>query len=376
MLAVLWQWISQFDIEPNDPQKSYWLINCDFGFVRRGLGGEVAQILAGNAGVSELVLTLLVSSVAALPACSLVVVVLLLARQCTTPSVALAVLLVCSPLTFDPLFRNRTPDQLGLVFLVGAAFILLFTRGKARVLGIVAAGIFGGAIALIHEASMAVWGIFALVILASVEENLRWRTIAGLGLFGPAAASIAAVSLCGRRDASLVSSLLGQPEVEQHLRNVPSGDPRYGEIIRFMGDGLGDSVALVASVPIWKLALMVAWGIAMLFVHAWWCRKLVAGFQLGIFDSRAAALAWLAVGAAAILVFATGIDWLRWFSSYGTGVLVVGAFRLGRKSPHEQFEWEGTLPSLAVGVAVYLATRAPVIPEGPYAPFGFVTWWF
>ncbi|QGF23868.1 hypothetical protein [Raineyella fluvialis] len=187
-VVVAYQVLAQMRFRPDEMQVSYWLVTYDYGFVRRGLGGEIIQLLSGRADRVPTWLTYLAPwSAALLPAIALYLVIAALVRHGTRSSVALAMLLACSPWTFDALIAYGRPDQFGLVWLITVGAVLLPTRGRppALVAVLTVLGLAGGVLTLVHEASMGIWGIVVLVLIAVADTAPRTKVWESLTLFIP-----------------------------------------------------------------------------------------------------------------------------------------------------------------------------------------------
>jgi hypothetical protein len=363
-------------IKPSDFEKSYWLVNYDFGFVRRGLGGEVLQLLGGGEVSTPLILAAIWST-ALLPVAALAGLVILLVRRGTTASIAVAALIVCSPWTFEALWRYHRPDQYGLVAMIVVGLVIVATsRGRTpRLVWLALIGLAMGVLVFVHEASMVLWGVGALVLVALAHEPARWRMWAAVVLLSPAMVASVVVLAAGRAEPSVVDRLMSQPASQAYPAVV-----EHGEVLVYLDDTLADSVRRVADIAVKQQALMAAWILATVVIHAaWLIASRISGRRVDWLTG--AALAGMAL--AGIFVFATGVDWIRWGCSLGTIALVIIAFHLLSLQPGigRTQVWTGQLELWMVAVGVYLATRQLIGPDGipqgasMWGVLPFIKWW-
>lgn len=350
-------------------QLSYWLINYRFGFIRRGLGGQLMLWLGGG----ELPLPLLQAASYAtvvIPLVALGTLMWLLVRRFTQSSVLLALLLAASPWTVQALADAKRPDQFGLAFLVAAGSSVVVARTGRRIALMAAVGLVGGVLVLVHEASLLVWGVMALPLVASTPRKAVAQFADALLLFGPGVLAATSVLLLGRSGPGVVADLLSQPEVGRYSE-LPVTHPHYASIIVHMGDGLTDSVSFVLTMEPWRMAAMLLFGASLAGFHWFFLRAWAPEVKFAFAGWRGRT-AWTLVMASVAIVFATGVDWPRWFASFGTGVLVVGGLLLLR-APGPR--WDGRLDPWAAAAAVYLATRQSYVAYGWWIPSEYVRWW-
>jgi hypothetical protein len=369
-LVIAFQCLQPMDLRPLSFHLSYWLVNYDFGFVRRGLGGEALQLLGGGT-VTTPVMYAAVWSTSVVPVVALAGLVMLLIRHGTTASIAVAVLIACSPWTFEPLWGYRRPDGYGLVALIGVALVLLRAERHRRMLWLAVIGLAMGGLALVHEVSVAVWGIGGLVLVALARESVRWRLLAAVALFWPAAVVVLLILTAGRAEPAVLDGLMSQPASRAFL---PPGADGGASVLWYLDDTVADSVRFVAGLPVQRKLLMVTWIIAVLVIHAGWIR--VAGVWLRRIDWLAVA-AIAVIGMVAVWVFATGSDWQRWGCSYGTVALVIVAYQALMVEPGSRGAavWSGQIPPWMIAAGMYLATRRLMAPDGDPSILAYIRWW-
>jgi hypothetical protein len=363
---------------------SYFVIDYTTGFIRRGLAGEILGLF-GSAHYF--------GGLAVLRWIPTVVFVLGLAAVAWSVAVRsgrsqrrrlLALLIPVLPFGFAfALFSART-DLLGGAAL--AAFAVVLTRVTTTRATLIASAVYGATLAvltLIHEATPFLFGLGSLAALTVLADRLcarGFRACVVLTL-GPAVLVAMALAAFGRTKVSpqlcqavqhgmMNHPLAGKPTVGQLLTGfkhyvdyhdwfcrafLPLFDMTFTEGLRFVGS-IG--VVALAGSTIYGIVTLV---ISMLSIGH------VSGVPVRRFTAilRSRPLAML-IGVVMILpVFATGVDWVRWW--------VVIAFDLGivfllytRDQPEtDEPPTRRTLVVFAVG-AILLA----VVPIGIIPGFG------
>jgi len=272
---------------------------------------------------------------------ALLVLVEALVRRGTASSCSMALLVAASPFTIDYLFVDHRPDLLAIVVLVGVGAVV--TRAtRAVVPWLVALGVAFGAMVLVHEDVLLIqipWAI-ALVALATlgregvvhggggpgVGRELT-RRLAAL-LAAPAVAAVAVVAY-GLPSARTVAELRS---------DVAAYHLGPGTMFAYLPDSIGTSMRLVGSIPPSAKAHTVLLGGILVALQLAW---VVAWVRPGIwapFGRRGNRLLGAVLGAVILVatgvLFATGVDWLRWFADCGTAWLVVQAFAVLLESEH------------------------------------------
>jgi hypothetical protein len=223
---------------------------------------------------------------------------------------------------------------------------------------------------------MVLWGVGGLVLLAVAHEPLRWRIRAAVVLLWPALVAILVVAAAGRAEPRVVDGLMSQPATTALYPSVVD----RGGLLVYLDDTLADSVRQVADIP-WKMqVLMAAWILPTVVIHAGWLvASRVSGRRLDWLTGAALA----AMGLAAVLVFATAVDWPRWGCSFGTTALVIVAFHVLSLQPESGRTrvWTGQLELWMIAVGVYLTTRQLVAPDGIsrganiWGVWPYIKWW-
>ncbi|NTY59029.1 hypothetical protein [Mycolicibacterium sphagni] len=369
---------------PNGYWYSYFVIDYSVGFIRRGLAGEILGMFGPQHYFGGLLILRWMPTVLFVLGLAAVAWSVAVRAGRSERRRLLALLIPVLPFGFAfALFSART-DALGAVALVG--FAIALTRVTTARATVIASAIFGlvlAVLSLIHEATPFLFGLGALAALTVLAERLdakEFRASVALAL-GPPIMVAVALAAFGKHTVS------GQLcELVQHFpMNHPlAGKPTLGQLLRgfhyyvdyhdwfcraflpLFDMSLVEGLRFVGSIGVVALAGSTAYGIVTLVIS-----MLAIGHVSGVPVRRFGAilrgrpLAML-VGVVMILpVFATGVDWVRWW--------VIIAFDLGivfllytRDQPEvDQPLTRRTLIVFAVG-AILLA----VIPIGIIPGFG------
>jgi hypothetical protein len=349
--------------------RSLWYVTYRFGFVRRGLAGEVVRVALGDTP-SLRAIDLAQNVVALLMLAAAGALVVLLCRRRTVIGYATAALLVVAPFSFDSVGGQRRPDLFGYLLLTGLGLWAATGRPRAVTLGAVGGALLAVA-ALVSEASPLIVGPWlALVVLAAnrARPRARGETAVALTLCTiPSLLTLAVLSSAGRADTPTVALLEGAapPEIRGH-----------GTVFAYLGDTVRSSFERVMSRPNQWLSILVGGAFVALFLY---CASGCAPYARAIFrwllPTTRGRRAWIATTVvAAGVLFALGFDWLRWITSIGFSALLASAAIValdGRSpiGPACRDEWHVPLPpALAVSVrgvttviaGTYLLVLAPL----------------
>lgn len=332
--------------------QSHWFVDYRYGFVRRGLGGQIT-------GQSELAVNAALITCWVVPIVAIVVVLELLVRRWTVASTSLAMLIACSPFVVDELVYYRRTDQLGLAVVVLVGVACLYLR-RWLFPAVVTLGLALGMIVFIHEATLLIWG-FATIPIIFAAGNRSWGHNVRLSIaaVGPALTAVLIILVAGKVTPAIATQLREDAEL------------RGPTVFRYLVQGVFDSVGEVYYVGLHKHFAQLTLGALLVLVHVLWFRGSVGHRWLSRFTSLDRATQTglvLLMGSAVFAVFATGIDWMRWFSGFGTVALVVIAFAV--LSTHERQIATRTVPIswALVAVMVYLMTLTPTPEIDPNVP--------
>ncbi|KDE97455.1 hypothetical protein Y900_000545 [Mycolicibacterium aromaticivorans JS19b1 = JCM 16368] len=370
-------------VVPDGYWYSYFAIDYSVGFIRRGLAGEMLDLFGAAHYFGGLAVLRWIPTVAFVLGLAGVAWSVAVRSGRSQRRRLTALLIPVLPFGFAfALFSART-DLLGGAAL--ALFAVLLTRVATRAT-VMASAVFGLTLAvltLIHEATPFLFGLGVLSALTVLARHLDakafWTSV--VAALGPPVLVALALAAFGRQKVSpqlcqlvqhgpMNHPLAGKPTIGQLLSGfhyyvdyhdwfcrafLPLFDMTFGEGVRFVG-----SIGVVA------LAGSTVYGLATLLIGMLAISH-VAGVPVRRFTAilRGRPLAML-VGIVMILpVFATGVDWVRWW--------VIIAFDLGvvfllytRNQPEiDEPPTRRTLIVFAVG-AILLA----VIPIGIIPGFG------
>ena len=318
---------------------SYYAIDYSLGFVRRGLGGELANLLPGDNAFAAQRIGRWVCSVAfyiALAALAWWIAV----RSGRRIQLALLVVVLPFGFAFGLL-------QAGSTLFGGTALILFglaIARAKSDRAVLITCAVFGAALVvlvLIHEAIPLLFGLGVVAVLAVLASGLDTRSfLAGCALaLGPGlvtALLVAALGkhgigdqLCALIPHALVNNpLAGKPTLSQLLNGYTYYDDYHQwacrNITPFYNRDLVDGIRYVGRLGAAGMIVNTVYGI-------------------GVFALAIAAIAWVSgvppkrmsvllrrrgifVALAALMVvpvFATGVDWVRWWVSLSLDIGVV-----------------------------------------------------
>lgn len=290
--------------------KSAWFVDYRYGFVRRGLGGQIT-------GQSELAVNAAIITCWVVPIIAILVVLEMLVRRWTAASTSLAILLACSPFVVGELAYFRRTDQLGLVVLVlvGVACLQLKRSLLPALTGL---GAVLAVLVFVHEGTLLIWGLAAVPIVFGTGNRSRLGNIRlCAAAVGPALLALVGIVIAGRVTPAVATQLR-----EDAALPGPT-------VFRFLSQGIADSFGEVSYVGMGKHLTQLTLGALLILVHIVWIRRGVGLQWASMFtrlDQRTLAAVSAVTGGAVLMVFATGIDWMRWFSSFGAAALVVVAF--------------------------------------------------
>ncbi|CAM3962532.1 hypothetical protein [Smaragdicoccus niigatensis] len=332
--------------------KSAWFVDYRYGFVRRGLGGQIT-------GQSELAVNAAIAMCWVLPIIAIVVVLELLVRRWTAASTSLAILLACSPLVVGELAYFRRTDQLGLVVLVLVGVACLQLR-RSLLPTLAGLGVVLAVLVFVHEATLLIWGLAAVPMVFVTGNRSRLRNIRlSAAAVGPGLLALVGIVIAGRVT----------PAVATQLReDAALGGPT---VFRFLSQGIADSFGEVSYVGLSKHLAQLTLGALLILVHVVWIRRSVGLQWVSMFtrlDRRTLLAVSALTGGTVFAVFATGIDWMRWFSSFGATALVVVAFAVLAVDERPMSSRTVHVSWTQVAVVAYLTILSPTPEFEPSLP--------
>jgi hypothetical protein len=349
--------------------RSLWYVTYEFGFVRRGLAGEIVRgVLGATPSLRAVDLSQnLIALVMLAAATSLVV---LLCRRRTVIAYATAGLLVFAPFSFDSVGGQRRPDLFGYLLLAAVGLWAASGRPRAITLAAVGGALLAGS-ALVSEASPLIVGPWlVLVVLAVARTCPRARGESGVVVTlcaVPSVVTLAVLTSAGRADSATVAVLeqSAPPEIRGH-----------GTVFAYLGDTVRSSFERVMSRPNQWLSILVGGVFVALFLYcARDCAPYARAMLRWLLPTTLGRRAWIsATVLAAGVLFALGFDWLRWITSIGFAALLASAAIVAldgrsRVGPQGRERWHVPVPSslrvstrgaTTVVIATYLLVLAPL----------------
>ena len=222
-------------------ERSLWYVNYRYGFVRRGLPGEVLRQVLGHTPTRHEI-DVVQFVIAALLILVIAVLVVVLCRHRNVIGYGLAGLIVASPFVFDTIWSERRPDLLAFVFLVVIAIWAAVSRVDAVVLGavggiLIAAATFAGETAALLVGP---WLVVVVAAAARVVSVSRARQVLAMALATlPWVLSLFVLLATGRASEATVLKLDRAAPPIFRGRGLAT-------VFVFLGDNLSESVDRVA----------------------------------------------------------------------------------------------------------------------------------
>jgi hypothetical protein len=357
--------------EPNLQFFSYYAINYDQGFVRRGLAGELLDLFPADLYFTGLLILRWLVPALFVAAIAVVAWTVAVRFGRSERRLMLALLIPMLPFGFARAVVVPTPDLVGAAALaVFAVTLVVVTKDRSL---LVASAVYGAAIAvltLIHEAIpflQALGAVLAIVVL--VRSSVRTQRLSVLLAVAPGLVVAGAVALLGRVDASSQCARLPHRRVDFPITLTPdqvlNGEHAYTDYhdwtCRFITvttrNNPLEGFTEIGWIP-W-IGSMVA-GIALLTVTILLIKG-VSGVPFGRFrEALRGRLWWVALAALLVLpVFATTSDWTRWWVAISFDVGLVYLLYASRRPESSQAATRRTRISFAV--AILLLALLPIL---------------
>ncbi len=347
-------------IAPIDASMSgSWLVTYEFGFVRRGLGGELLRLASG--GHPDVGATVLARSTFLIAGLCFLGLALALARRGGWHAI-LGLAIAAAPVAISPFALQTHPDLFGFVPLT---VVLLAVRavGRRRDLMLLAAGVLSGVLVLQHESPLLIqvpWMLLA--VAASTQAESLWHRIRLVALVAvPAAVGGVVVLGWGRATHAQIAALQATSTDQETLRGMS-----------YLGDTLSDSLGRVAELLPYlggSVALGVLYvGVQVVLLR--WCvpRWPVRGDGL----TRVGAVGIL-IGL--VVLLATAFEWTRWFQMEAlSGLMVLGYAALKRTEATTWTRQQTTFRALVLVAVGYLLPPMPPLLAPLSYVFSRVTW--
>ncbi|XCI62772.1 hypothetical protein MPNTM1_03937 [Mycolicibacterium parafortuitum] len=350
--------------EPNLQFFSYYVVNYDDGFIRRGLGGEIVDLFPADSYFTGLlVLRWLIPGLfcAAIAAVGWTVAVRFGRSE---RRLMLALLLPMLPFGLLRAVVVPTPDLLGATAL--AVFALALATPKRDRWLLVASGVYGVAtavLALIHEAIpflQALGAILAIVVLVKSKAKMQYLS-AGLAVAPGLIVALAVASL-GHRDASSHCVRLPHRAVEFPIllspRQVLDGEKAYTDFhewtCRYITVTTGETPVVGPGQVGWTPWIgSTLTGLAVVVVSTLVIRTISHVPFAQFFRASRGRLPLVTTATLLLLpVFVTSSDWSRWWVAIAFDMGVVYLLFASNRTESAKPATTGTRVFFAVALVV------------------------
>jgi hypothetical protein len=361
---------------------SYYAVNYEFGFVRRGLAGELIRIFPGAHYFTAAYTILWAYIVVWLIALAVLILLILFTGVKSERRIMLALVVLVLPFSFSIAVYKPYPELFGMTALL--AFSISLTRVRSLRSRMIFSGMYGIAmavLALIHEAiplEFALGAILAIVVLSTDATHAAQRICAVLAV-GPGLVSVLLVAVLGRRDvaAQLCAQVPhGMVENPWAISTTPQNALNYmlgrAESRSDYHDWICNNLTPLINVDSttafqgvinmgfsWLFSSFIL-GL-LFFVGTAWLIRYFSGVPVGVFLNKLRGNLMSLVLASALLVplFMTGVDWTRWWVLITFDVAIVYVLYVIDRPEIEQAPSRRSV-LVFLGVVIVLA----VIPTG------------
>jgi hypothetical protein len=365
---------------------SYYAVDYTFGFVRRGLAGELVGLVPGHYFGAALGLRWL-STAIYLCALGLVAGVVLFGRRRSERRLMVAMLIPLLPFGIPFAAYSARPDLFGAAALAVFAVALPLTRSRAAALAwCLGYGSVIAVLTLVHEAiglQFALGAVLAIVVLGNTLGPARRGGV--LLAVGPGVVTALVVAAFGRHDIAPqlcsavphhampnpLGTITSFPTLVQYVFGSQHSQTDYHDwvcrnVMPIFDYGVVDAIRIVANIGVVGLAVSLLFGVAA-FAGTMYGISGVSGVPLRAFvDQLRGSIAWVAAGLVLVIpVFLTGFDWTRWLIIVSFDVAIVFTVFAARRPELDQSPTPKTL-RLFVLLVIVLA----LIPIGTVPGFG------
>ena len=365
---------------------SYYAVDYTFGFIRRGLAGELVGLVPGNYFGAALGLRWL-STAVYLCALGLLAGVVLFGRRRSERRLMVAMLIPLLPFGIPFAAYSARPDLFGAAALAVFAVALPVVRSRAVALAwCLAYGSVIAVLTLVHEAiglQFALGAVLAIVVLGGTLGAARRRGV--LLAVAPGVATALVVAAFGRHDVAPqlcsavphhtmpnpLASITSLPTLVQYVFGAQQSQTDYHDwvcrnIMPIYDYGVVDAMRIVVNIGVVGLAVSLVFG-AVAFVATMYGISAVSGVPLRAFvDPLQGSMAWVAAGLLLIVpVFLTGFDWTRWLIIVAFDVAIVFMVFVARRP-----EIDRPLTSNQLKLFLFLVLVSALIPIGTVPGFG------
>ncbi|OBG28916.1 hypothetical protein A5672_03740 [Mycobacterium alsense] len=382
VLLYLASWVVFASVyQPNLPFFPYYAVDYSQGLVRRGLGGEILNLLPADLYFTDLlILRWLVPALFGVGIAAVAWTVAVKFGR-SERRLMLALLTAILPLGFVHAVVLPTPDLIGEAALAVFAVVLASAKGH-RALPVTSA-IYGMTIAvltLLHEAVpflQALGAVLAIVVLAHSSAKSQRRS--ALLAVAPGLAVALAIALLRRQDVSSHCDRLPHRAIRWASGLTPSGEHAYVDYhdwtCRFITVTTRQTPFIGPSQIGWSplimstVAGMVIVALTMVVISR------ISGVPFARFRQAAQGrLSWVTLAALLLLpVFATSADWTRWWIAVSFDVGVVYLLYASRQPESARSATRRTRVFFAVAIVFFALSQVVAAINTEQSVRGLVT---
>jgi hypothetical protein len=361
---------------------SYYVVDYDLGFVRRGLAGELIHIFPFADYFTAAYAVLWGSTVVWLIALAVLIWRILSTGRWSARRIMLALVVPVLPFAFSYAVYSPHPELFGMTALL--AFGVFLTRVRTPRSRMILSALYGitiAVLALMHEAIPLefAFGATLAIIVLSKDATRRAQRICAVLAVGPGIVVVLLVAALGRRDVGsqlctriphgMVDRLWPPYATPQYILDYIVGRvERRSDYHDWMCANLTPMIDV--DVPT-ALKLVVNWGFVSLFcafilgllyfVGSTWMIRYCSGVPVSAFlnEFRNNLVSPVLALALAIPLFVTAVDWTRWWVliTFDVGIVYI-LYAIYRP------EIEQTPSRRNVLVFVWVVILLAVIPTG------------
>jgi hypothetical protein len=314
---------------------SYYVVDYNFGFVRRGLAGELIRIFPFADYFTAAYAVLWGSTAVWLIALAALIWLILSTGNRSGRRMMLALIVPVLPFSLSYAVYSPHPELFGMTALL--AFSILLTRVRTPRFRMISSAVYGIAVAvlaLMHEAiplEFALGATLAIIVLAK-DATRATRRICTVLAVGPGILFVLLIAALGRRDVGselctrvphgMVERLWPTYATPQYILDYILGRvERRADYHDWICANLTPMVDVDAPTAV---KLVVHWGFVPLFgafilgllyfVGTTWMIRYYSGVPISVFriEFRDKLMSPMLALALAVPLFVTAVDWTRW----------------------------------------------------------------
>lgn len=366
---------------------SYYIADYTFGFVRRGLAGELvgtvsdADFFADALAMRWILTSLYLVSLAALA-------YTVLRKGFSERRVMVALLIPVLPFGVPYAVYSARPDLLGAAAVIALSLALALTRGpRSAITSCAAYGVLVGLLALMHEGIAFEFALGALLAILVLAQGLtpslqRWCAVLAVG---PGLVAALFVALVARHDVSgkicalvphemMTNPFEGATTASHVIDNIFGGQPAVtdyhdwvcGWYLSTYDYGIGDGIREVLAIGAPGLVVSFLLGLVVIAVTIGALQYFSGVPFAGFVDRLRGNLIWVLAGVALMVpVFMTGIDWTRWLLVIAFNMAVVFVLYLRDKPELDEPPPPRTARLFVLVVLAFAFIPLGLVPGGP-----------